>query len=120
MRVDLLSPTEEMFNEILMNREVVFGVIWCLCESQASERGIADEMEFARLFSGDVFEAAHSAFYEELADFFPEMRTTLTTLIGRLKKAREMAGSKISQMLEEQLNDEKLEEMMDQLSTSPG
>ena len=59
-------------------------VLYCLCKPQADLQKITDE-DFGRAMFGDAILHAHTAFIEELADFFPSarQRAALKKVIGK-------------------------------------
>ncbi len=52
-------------------------VIFALVKPQADQLGVTDE-EFGRALGGDAIRLAHDAFWEELIDFFRQLRRTDT------------------------------------------
>lgn len=52
-------------------------VIFALVKPQADQLGVTDE-EFGRALGGDAIRMAHDAFWEELRDFFRQLRRTDT------------------------------------------
>lgn len=52
-------------------------VIFALVKPQADQLNVSDE-EFGRAMGGDAIRAAHDAFWEELIDFFRQLRRTDT------------------------------------------
>jgi hypothetical protein len=52
-------------------------VIFALVKPQAEQLGVSDE-EFGRAMGGDAIMAAHDTFWEELTDFFRQLRRTDT------------------------------------------
>lgn len=116
--VDLLNPDDNLLNNRLTNREVIFGVIWVICSPDFCENPESEasaEEQFAMRFDGETFEAAQEVLYEELSDFFPELRTTLKTLTTRLKKVKEAVDKKLSSTMEKELSDEKIDQMINGL-----
>lgn len=111
--ISFFPPQEDLLTDIITNPAVCFGMVWCCVRAQAKERGIEDEMDFARLFKGDHIRDARLAFYKELPDFFPEMATTLTTLIERFSRTNEVADRKVAARLMEVMGDERIEELVD-------
>lgn len=113
--VDLLNPDDNLLNNRLTKREVIFGIIWVICSPDFYENPESEasaEEQFAMRFDGETFEAAQEVLYEELSDFFPELRTTLKTLTTRLKKVKEAVDKKLSNTMEKELSDEKIDQMI--------
>src|SRR3989337_2952553 len=59
-------------------------VLYCLCKPQADILKVTDE-DFGRAMFGDAILNAHTAFIEELADFFPSarQRAAIRKVIGK-------------------------------------
>ena len=111
--IQMWPPQEDLFTEIITNPAVAFGMIWCCCREQAAERNIKSEEEFARLFNGQAAQDSRLALYEELPDFFPEMRTTLKALIDRYSRIHQIADQKLGKKATEMMSDEMLEKEVD-------
>lgn len=80
----------------------------------------AAELEFVSGVNGPTIEAARNAIIEALADFFPEQRTVLSTLMRQSKKLSEKVGKKMeeSEPLMDSLLDEELDLGIKQLQAS--
>jgi len=93
-RFSILVPEKEMFIEVLSNSSLVFAMIWAINQDRVQDNlGIdpkdkTEEAELAFLDSldGPTIQAGKRAFWGALADFFPEHKTALLTLILQLAK----------------------------------
>jgi len=93
-RFSILVPEKEMFIEVLSNSSLVFAMIWAINQDRVQDNlGIdpkvkPEEAELAFLDSldGPTIQAGKRAFWGALADFFPEHKTALLTLILQLAK----------------------------------
>lgn len=112
--IRMFPPEEDLFTTKITNPAVCFSMIWCIVREQAASRGIEDELAFAKLFDGRTMQDARLAFYEELPDFFPEMMTTLRTLIGTYSKVQKIADKKLNQKAMKHLSDEQIEKMVEE------
>ncbi len=65
-------------------------ILYCLCKPQADLQKITDE-DFGRAMFGDAILHAHTAFMEELTDFFPSarQRAALKKVIGKTNQVVE-------------------------------
>jgi len=110
--IDFLPPQEDLFQKYLPDPNVCFAMIWVLCKDQAEPRGIKSEYEFARLFNGDTLFAAQQALHKELPDFFPRLKTTLTTLLEQLTKVHTATDKLMREKVLEVVPDDKIEEIV--------
>lgn len=76
-------------------------VLWCLCERQATERGVT-EQDFAESLAGDGLDAATDALAEAFSDFCPnpKRRATLKRLWARLRDVEALQLDKAEQAVE--------------------
>lgn len=122
-KITFFPPTEN-FYALLGQTEVSFGLVWCLCKDQLEgktfipkgkkdSQPITDEEQFAHCFDGEVLEQSRIALFEELANFFPQMRTTLKTLIERYSSLTKIVDRKTSDRMKTEMSDEKMEQMID-------
>ena len=123
-KITFFPPTEN-FYQLLGQTEVSFGMIWCLCKDQLEGKTfikgntetsapITNEEEFAHCFNGETLEQSRIALFEELANFFPQMRITLTTLIERYSSLTKMVDRKTATKMTTEMSDDKMEQMIDQ------
>jgi len=111
--IQFFPPDEELFTTLVLQSAVCFSMIWCAVRAEAEQRNITNELEFAKRFNGDTMAAARKAFLEELANFFPEMRTTLMILIEKFSAMTKMVDEKLSKKTEEMLGS-KMEAVIDE------
>lgn len=73
--------------ELLGDCERLVQLLYVLCRGQCEERGVSPE-HFARLFTGEVLEAAADAFVEEYIGFFPnrQVREGLQRVVQQAEK----------------------------------
>ncbi len=127
-KINFFPPDEKLFSAIVQNTKLAFLMIWLLCEEQASGKFYQKEVDgqienfeiksmedFSRCFNGDSLMEARTAFYKELPDFFPEQRTSLTALIDRYTRFLKRGDEKITEKIDSQMNDEKMDTLIDQI-----
>lgn len=112
--IQMNPPAENLFSELITDPAVCFAMIWIICQEQAEKREIKTELEFSRLFTGATCMEARAAFYKELPDFFPQMKTTLKTLLDRMLKFQEVADTRISREVETVLSDEEMHRVIEE------
>lgn len=121
--IQFFPPQENLFDELLTNTAVCFGMIWCLVKEQLDNKNyrdvqsnkhpITNEEDFARCFDGEALDRARLALYAELPDFFLDQKITLTTLRDRTKRAFEIADEKMAARLAERLSDSQITRLID-------
>ena len=87
LSIDLLKVLDDgckLLAELHDDPILLVDVLYCLCKPQADLLKITDE-DFGRAMFGDAILHAHTAFIEELADFFPSVRqrAAIRKLIGK-------------------------------------
>jgi hypothetical protein len=126
----------------LINAQVCFGIAWILlqedfekfnastpvvvqkqqharAELKYSELNrslvpIENEMDFAERIDGNSLLALKAAVLEVMADFFPQMRTTLKTIVERMNRVTETIDKRISQEVMDQLSDENINSQIEE------
>ena len=107
--------------------ELLFNVIYVLCEKQCRDKGLSEE-DFAAGFDGDIIEKATDALLEEIINFTPPQKRKVLLKLRQLGKQRsEQLGQMLDEILEDPKYQEELQERMDEylgelkkeLSTSP-
>ncbi len=125
--ISFFPPQEDLFNSLITDPAVCFGMIWVLVQDQLphrtyevkDEKGsvtsypIQSELDFTRCFDGEVISKARLAFYEELPDFFPQMKITLNNLISRYSRAEELIDERTSKAVTKKMSDQELEKEID-------
>jgi hypothetical protein len=97
VRHDLLDPKD--LERVCNSVSDVADVLYCVCKPQCDEREITDEQFGALLI--DVFEAASTALFEDLSDFFRRLgRKALASLIQKMMKWTRAELTKGEQVLE--------------------
>ncbi len=95
MQIDLMQAVEGKLIEQLINDPVTLcNVIWALCQAQATQRGISEEV-FGESMAGTAIDEATAALLKDLVDFFPlHRRQALAAAIQKqttiLSKGTEM------------------------------
>lgn len=134
-------PPEQNLLDIVTETETVFGMLWLLCKEQKDgkiylrkkkvvladgkedyetvKEPIETEEDFARCFDGTSLDNARQALLEELAAFFPQMKTTLTRLMKMFSKGSRIVDRKVAQKMDEELSEEALEKMVDEFFKDP-
>lgn len=137
----ILEPTRELFMEVLQSTPLLFAIAFAIVQDQvANVLGIPDydpddpseeqaaryakaETEFLKGLDGATIESGRKALWRSLADFFPQHRTVLLSLMDRYlnahaKLGERMAemGDELDQLLENQMGME-LDKMKEQLRT---
>jgi hypothetical protein len=107
-----VKPRKEDFQELINNTPFLFAVIWGIIQPQVVKEFIAGrfpydprkpeqydqaELEFVEGVTGSVIEAGREAFWRSLADFFPDQKTVLQTLLRHYLKAIEAASRQLSE-----------------------
>jgi len=76
------------------------GVVWALCYSQASERGVSEEVFLDRI-GPEVFEAMHHAFFEEWVFFCRQLKNApLAAILQKQIEFTKRATAKASEAWE--------------------
>lgn len=94
------SGKPSVLDQIGDDVQLLFGIIWLLCEKQATGRGI-DEQAFLDAMDGDSVEAAADALLDEIVNFSqPAQRKVLQKLRELSRIAKEKAEAQLSKILE--------------------
>lgn len=110
----VLRPDRELFGELLTNTPLAFAVVWAIVYPQANR--IADfptdydaaEMEFLEGLDGSAMTRGRQALWRSLADFFPDLKTALSTLIRQTEAGRNRINERMAGM------EDRIEAMMNQ------
>jgi len=129
-KIKFFPPSENLL-QLLSETSISFGMIWEMCKYQlvgktyyprisslteeATAQPITNQEHFAMCFNGDTVEQSRIALFEELGNFFPQMRTTLKQLTERYSHLVGLVNRKSAQKMEAELSDEKMETLIDQL-----
>ena len=126
----ILKPDKPLFHRLFIaDAPLLFAILWAIVENQAQEKFAnaaktfpispkddpdGAQREFLSGVNGPVIEAARKAFGESVSDFFPELRTVLSTWMAQAENIRTKVAAKMSvvgPMLDEMV-DEEIEEAM--------
>ena len=93
LNIDLLKVLDDgcrLLADLHDDPILLVDVLYCLCKPQAELQKITDE-DFGRAMFGDAILNAHTAFIEELADFFPSarQRAAIRKVIGKTNQVVE-------------------------------
>lgn len=128
-KIKFFPPSENLL-QLLSETSVSFGMIWEMCKYQLSGKTyiprttegnpnqpqqISNMEHFAMCFSGETVVLSRIALFEELGNFFPQMRTTLMQLTERYSHLVNLVNRKTAQKMETDLSDEKIEALIDRL-----
>lgn len=94
--VKLIDDNMALLSALLADPIQFVDVLWVLCEREAKDRAITDEM-FGAALGGDSLGAATDAFVEALVDFFPDpsRRERMRRLLAKGKEiATEIVAEK--------------------------
>ena len=85
--IDLLKVLDDgckLLADLHDDPVLLVDVLYCLCKPQADAQNVTDE-DFGRAMFGDAILHAHTAFIEELSDFFPSarQRAAIKKVIGK-------------------------------------
>lgn len=91
--IDLLKVLDDgckLLAELHDDPILLVDVLYCLCKPQADLQNVTDE-DFGRAMYGDAIFNAHTAFIEELGDFFPSarQRAAIRKVIGKTNQVVE-------------------------------
>lgn len=123
-KISFFPPSEKLF-QMLSETEVSFFALWMLCREQiedktyickktAAKLPVTNEEDFAHCFNGDTIEKGKVAFFEELSDFFPQMRTTLKRLTERFSSLTRIVDQRMADKMNEELSDQKINQIIDE------
>jgi hypothetical protein len=88
---------------------LLVNVLYVLCESQATERGISDQ-QFGESMDADAIENATEAYLQETTDFFPlRQRQAMKTMLAKMSDYQEKAA----RMAQEKLRSQQLDNLME-------
>ncbi len=87
LNIDLLKVLDDgckLLADLHDDPVLLVDVLYCLCKPQADAQNVSDE-DFGRAMFGDAILHAHTAFIEELSDFFPSarQRAAIKKVIGK-------------------------------------
>jgi len=77
--VNMVEPSQELLQDLLVNRPLVAALVYTICKKQADELEL-DQEGFIDRLDGTALEAACTALWSTLADFFPQAKTALSEL----------------------------------------
>lgn len=113
--VDLLRllDDKEIVGEAISNPVTFVAMLWSWCEPQANTHGVSPE-QFGELIYGETFDAALTAFQLELPNFFPQHRRIMVEqMIRRTLQAEEMAGQRMTTLLQSDKVEQAMTKAMD-------
>ena len=88
-----------ILTDILSDPCKLVDILYVLCQEQTAKAGVTDE-QFGRAFSGDVLDAATTAFLEALTDFFPTAaRAAMQAILAKGKEAGEILTQRMNQQI---------------------
>lgn len=134
----ILNPESHLLQKLLRDGPFLFAIIWAMVQEQAQDKyaehirlldaGVkpertfpvspiedpeAAEVEFVSGVNGPTIEAGRAAMVEAIADFFPDLKIALSTIINQSKRLSETVGRKLQEtepmlqeLLEQQFNKE--------------
>jgi len=123
-KIKFFPPTENLLN-LLSETAVSFGMIWFLCQDQIKGRTyatnssdartpIANEEDFARCFNGETVDSSRVALFEELGNFFPQMKITLSRLIERYSSLKKIVDSKVADKIAIEMSDQRMIDLVEE------
>ena len=99
MEVKILQPSKELFSELLTNKPLAMGVIWAIVHRQAEQmQPPVTDLDFLEAIDGRAVTDALAAFWETLADFFPQAKTAISDMRALQIKAEEVAQAGLAKM----------------------
>ena len=119
--ISLLAPDSNFFEDTLKNPAVLWAMLFAVVKPQVKKNLDIDpdedpelaEITFCDGLVGPSMDEAREAFWAAIANFFPESKTALLTLLRLTKKAQEKVGkslrtmeSKIQEVYDETVNGE--------------
>jgi hypothetical protein len=118
--LSLLQADEETITKLTSNLGLIFAVIWTIVQKKAYEvlkldpdisDQAAQQIWMAR-FDGDALVRGRAAFWEGLRDFFPNLRT----LLSSLEKTQSRIESRLSAVISERMPmlDQAIDQELDQ------
>lgn len=144
----MLVPSKEFLTDCITNTSLMFAMMWAVVQPQILQRftlidpdptkepmdnewpndadGNPDEMEFLRRMNGPSIDAAKNAWWEAVADFFPQHRIILCRLITMYRKATDTINTKVNHHLTDyqttidQVMDQEIEKGLQQLKEEIG
>lgn len=125
-KISFVIPEKEFLTDCISNTGLIFAMVWAVIQPQIEdqfeliefdpkkvgkkppegkwpkdEHGDPDENEFLRRMNGKAIEDAKEAWWEAVADFFPQHRIILWRLISMFKKAQATVKEKVDQHIGE-------------------
>lgn len=104
LRVNLLNVLDDNASLLVQLHEdmvLLADVLWIICQPQAHQRDIGPH-KFGELLASDTLHQAATAFFEALADFFPnpQRREALRKLIAKSREAEEVIATRAIQQID--------------------
>lgn len=104
LRVNLLNVLDDNASLLVQLHEdmvLLADVLWIICQPQAHQRDIGPH-KFGELLASDTLHKAATAFFEALADFFPnpQRREALRKLIAKSREAEEVIATRAIQQID--------------------
>ena len=97
VKVDLYALFADEAKRLFADPVLLVDTVYVLCREQADQRKLTD-IDFGKLFEGDVLEAAANALLEAVVDFFPSSRRTI--LRATVNKSEQIAAKLQAKALE--------------------
>lgn len=115
-KFSILEPTREFFMEILTDTPLLFGIVWAIVQPQVkgnlgidihepdispeerTRRAADAEEAFLEALDGRTVREGRDAVWGAVADFFPEHRTALLTLMTQYQKGHQRIGAELAGM----------------------
>lgn len=102
----IVKPDKRTFMLILDNSSLLFAMIWAVVQPQVKEKLGVDpeedlekaEAAFLTNMNGRAIEEGREAFWQAIADFFPEHRTVLLNLMRQFGRAHQRVAEKIGEL----------------------
>lgn len=98
-RFSFLDPGKDDLLHVLTRTRLLLAVIWAIVQPQI-EPG-TKETDFLRSLNGDAIDAAREALIEACADFFPDVRSVLSTYLQTLRDAKQQYQAQMTAMAPE-------------------
>lgn len=87
----------DCLDTVVRNAPVIFACIYCCIKPQADAQGVTQD-EFAESIDGNAVIEGKEAWVEELAAFFPELRTVLLQMLETQKQGLEKIQKRSKKM----------------------
>jgi hypothetical protein len=110
--LDLIHPTEELFERLCDSPLDLADLLWLLCEEQAQAAGVSDE-QFGCGLGGDAIDEASAALLQALVNFSPRhRRAPLEKVIEKVQALSDRMTQKVLREIESEAFDRMLEEKL--------